>query len=80
MSLEMHEEEEDARTLSDSTLLRFTTKTEKREKRAVTSLTEHILSVTNENIYPVAQESQGQRLAWAIAEVHRQLPLCSAGL
>lgn len=58
MSLEMHEEEEDARTLSDSTLLRFTTKTEKREKRAVTSLTEHILSVTNENIYPVAQESQ----------------------
>lgn len=50
MSLEMHEDEEDARTLSDSTLLRFTTKTEKREKRAVTSLTEHILSVTNENI------------------------------
>lgn len=50
MSLEMHEEEEDACTLSDSTPLRFTTKTEKREKRAVTSLTEHILSVTNGNI------------------------------
>lgn len=49
MSLEMHEEE-DACTLSDSTLLRFTTKMEKREKRAVISLTENILSVTNGNI------------------------------